>query len=396
MAETRQVDIAIVGAGMVGASLAGALADTGLSIALIDSHQAPRDWPAEGFDLRVSAITRASERLFDTIGAWSGMAARRVSPFREIHVWDAGGPGVVHFDSAEVAETHLGHIIENRVIVAALHERLAEMDEITFHCPLRLTAVRRAGRETVLEGENGERFRCRLVVGADGGRSWVRRQAAIPVRGWDYDHHAVVSYVRTERHHAETAWQRFLPSGPLAFLPLTEGWSSIVWSTSPQQAAELCAMPEDQFACELESAFEYTLGAVEAVGPRAAYPLRFFDARRYIAPGLALVGDAAHTMHPLAGQGVNLGLADVTSLVEVLKAARAKGRAIGSESVLRRYERWRKADNLTMLATVDGFKRVFGSELLAVRAARNLGLGVAGRVAPLRNTLMRVAMGMEQ
>ena len=396
MAEDRQVDIAIVGAGMVGASLACALADSGLSIALLDTQAPLLEWPQAGFDLRVSAITRASERLFTDIGAWSTMQAQRVSPFREMHVWDAAGEGTVHFDSADVGETHIGHIIENRVIVAALHTRLATRDNVAFLCPHRLVQVRRDGRATVLYGEDGSQLRCALVVGADGGRSWIRRQAAIPVHGWDYDHHALVTYVRTQRHHAETAWQRFLPTGPLAFLPLSDGWSSIVWSTLPQQADALCAMPDAQFACELEAAFEYTLGTVEETGPRATYPLRFFDARRYIAPGLALVGDAAHTMHPLAGQGVNLGLADVASLVAVLNDALAKGRAIGSEAVLRRYERWRKADNLTMLATVDSFKRVFGSDMQAVKTLRNLGLGLANRIGPLRNTLMRVAMGMEQ
>ncbi|HEB58257.1 MAG TPA: 2-octaprenyl-3-methyl-6-methoxy-1,4-benzoquinol hydroxylase [Gammaproteobacteria bacterium] len=396
MAEDRQVDIAIVGAGMVGASLACALADSGLSIALLDTQAPLLEWPQAGFDLRVSAITRASERLFTDIGAWPTMQAQRVSPFREMHVWDAAGEGTVHFDSADVGETHLGHIIENRVIVAALHTRLATRDNVAFLCPHRLVQVRRDGRTTVLYGEDGSQLRCALVVGADGGRSWIRRQAAIPVHGWDYDHHALVTYVRTQRHHAETAWQRFLPTGPLAFLPLSDGWSSIVWSTSPQQADALCAMPDAQFACELEAAFEYTLGTVEETGPRATYPLRFFDARRYIAPGLALVGDAAHTMHPLAGQGVNLGLADVASLVAVLHDALAKGRAIGSEAVLRRYERWRKADNLTMLATVDSFKRVFGSDMQTVKTLRNLGLGLANRIGPLRNTLMRVAMGMEQ
>lgn len=393
MNQGAEYDVIVVGAGMVGAALALALGRQSFKVALVDAHEPQLQWPAEGYDIRVSAITRASQQLFESLGAWSLMQAERVSPYRDMHVWDATGDGVIHFDSADIGEPDLGHIIENRVIVKGLHSALAKQDNITPYWPVKLVHMDRNEKYAQLELEDGRKLTGRLLVGADGGRSWLRTQAGISVKGWDYDQTALVTYVKTEQFHKETAWQRFLPSGPLAFLPLTDGYCSIVWSTSADQARRLKELPADDFAHELEVAFESTLGTIETVGPRACFPLRCFETQQYVLPRLALVGDAAHTIHPLAGQGVNLGLADVTALLQVLIEAEQQQRDIGSESVLRRYERWRRADNRSMLLAMDGFKRLFSNNLPVVCWARNLGLKMTNHLPPIKRLIMQQALG---
>jgi 2-octaprenylphenol hydroxylase len=279
------------------------------------------------------------------------------------------------------------------VIIKGLHHRLAEQKNITAFWPRRSTKLELNVSQTRLTLEDGTELQARLLVGADGARSWVRQQAGISVKGWDYDQVALVTWVKPEMFHQETAWQRFLATGPLAFLPLTEGYCSIVWSTSPAHAAQLQAMDPDRFAQELQAAFENKLGAIEAVGPRAMFPLRSFETQHYILPRLALVGDAAHTIHPLAGQGVNLGLADMASLVQVLTEAQQQQRDIGSEKILRRYERWRRADNRSMLLAMDGFKRLFSTDQSLLRWVRNLGLNLTDRSLPIKRLIMHQALG---
>lgn len=378
---------------MVGATLACALGESSLRVALVDRQVPSLEWDGSEFGLRVSAFTRASQRIFESLGAWSGMQARRVSPFREMHVWDAAGKGAIHFDCADLGEPTLGHIIENHVVTAALHERLRDLP-VDVIAPVELQRLAWDADYMYLEQEDGGLISGRLLVGADGSNSWVRGQAGISVRGWDYEQHALVTTVKTERFHQETAWQRFLPDGPLAFLPLSDGYSSIVWSTRGERARELLELPDDVFAEQLADAFEHRLGRIEWVGRRGAFPLRFMRANAYVRPRLALVGDAAHTIHPLAGQGVNLGLTDAAALAEVLCDAHAARQSIGSIAVLRRYERWRTADNQAMLAAVDGFKRLFGTDLSVVRWVRNLGLNLTHTMLPLKNLLMRHAMGI--
>lgn len=389
----HQFDVIVVGAGMVGAALALALGRHDFKMALVDAHAPQLEWPQEGYDIRVSAITRASQHVFTSLNAWSLMQAERISPYRDMHVWDAGGDGVIHFDSAEIGEPDLGHIIENRVIIRGLHHRLAEQKNITAFWPRQSTKLDLNASEARLTLEDGTELLARLLVGADGARSWVRQQAGISVKGWDYDQVALVTWVKPEKFHQETAWQRFLATGPLAFLPLTEGYCSIVWSTSPTHAAQLQAMEPDRFAQELQAAFENKLGAIEAVGPRAMFPLRSFETQHYILPRLALVGDAAHTIHPLAGQGVNLGLADMASLVQVLSEAQQQQRDIGSEKILRRYERWRRADNRSMLMAMDGFKRLFSTDQSLLCWVRNLGLNLTDRSRPIKRLIMQQALG---
>jgi 2-octaprenylphenol hydroxylase len=394
MNQEKEYDLIIVGGGMVGAGLACALGDTPLRVAVIESREPALSWPPEDYDIRVSAITRASQRFFENVGAWEGMVSRRVHAYSDMHVWDATGSGVIHFDSADIGEPDLGHIIENSVIQAALVERARRFDNIDYRCPMELREVQWQADAGSVTSAGGETLSARLLVGADGGRSWLRGQAGIQVKGWSYDQSAVVCTVQTEQSHEDTCWQRFMPSGPLAFLPMDENRSSIVWSTTPEQARSLLDLDEADFRRLLGDALENRLGRVVSVGERGAFPLRLQHAEHYVMPRLALVGDAAHTIHPLAGQGVNLGLADAATLAQVLLEARQAREDLGDMKVLRRYERWRKADNLTMMAAMDGFKRLFSNDLLPLRWARNLGLNLTNGVLPLKNLLIRYAMGL--
>jgi 2-octaprenylphenol hydroxylase len=243
--------------------------------------------------------------------------------------------------------------------------------------------------------DDGREFPTRLLVGADGAQSKVRQLAGIDTRGWNYEQKAVVGNVRTAEPHQATAWQRFLPTGPLAFLPLQDGRCSIVWSTTPEQVDALLALDDAAFAEALAEAFDRRLGEIIEVGPRGAFPLRLQHTRDYVKPGLALIGDAAHVVHPLAGQGVNLGLLDAATLAEVILDAITAGQEIGAFRVLRRYERWRKGDNLLMLGVMDGFKRLFSNPLPPVQLLRNLGLNLTDAAGPLKNLIARRAMGLE-
>ena len=394
MSNTREVDVIVVGAGMVGAMFACSLGNTGMSVALIDARAPDMEWESEGYDIRVSAITRATQNVLESLGVWPLIAAQRVSPYRDMHVWDATGKGSIHFDSAEIGEAELGHIIENRVIVKALHQRLADFDNIECYLSVKGRQLSFIADHVELRLDNDLTLKAKLIVAADGARSWVRQQADIAVKGWDYDQAALVTWVKTEQYHQDTAWQRFLPTGPLAFLPLTEGISSIVWSTSPEQANTLRAMPEARFAEALADAFAHTLGRIETVGPRAVFPLRTFETLHYVQPRLALVGDAAHTIHPLAGQGVNLGISDAASLSQVVLEAWREQKDIGDYAVLRRYERWRRAENRGMLLAMDGFKRLFSTEQPLLSWIRNTGLAATDKLTPLKNLLVKQAMGI--
>ncbi len=393
---TLQADVVIVGGGMVGATLACALGDSPLKVMLLEAGSGQYELPETGFELRVSAITRASQRIFETLGVWPGIVARRMSPYRDMHVWDATGSGVIHFDSAELGEATLGHIIENNVITAALYERLNAFENIEVITNAATASITIYAENASVALKNGNCIKTKLIIAADGSRSGLRQQFGISVRGWDYDHTAVVTYVKTEKPHQETAWQRFLPTGPLAFLPLADNYSSIVWSTQADEAKELTNMADDDFCHALAQAFDHTLGKIELTGPRACFPLRFFVANEYVKHRLALVGDAAHTIHPLAGQGVNLGLADVASLAEVLMDAVTQEKDIGVMSVLRRYERWRKADSLSLFVAMDSLKHLFSSEHPGLQWLRNVGLSLTNKITPVKNHLVRSAMGLNQ
>lgn len=390
--DTTVYDVAIIGGGMVGASLACALGGSKLRVAVVEPVAAPRQFPADDFDIRVSAITRATQNVFVAVGAWEGMVARRVQPYEAMHVWDACGNGSIHFDCTELGEPDLGHIVENRVILAALLDRLGEFDNIDFLCPAHATGLQLGADAAQLFLADGRTLNAKLLVGTDGTTSWVREQAGIDSTGWAYDQSALVATVKTSRHHLNAAWQRFLPTGPLAFLPLPGGYSSIVWSTGHEQAEVLRALPASEFLDQLQQAFGDSLGRMESVGPRGVFPLRLQHADRYVLPRLALAGNAAHALHPLAGQGLNIGMLDVAALADVL--LNAGRRDIGSLSLLRRYERWRKGDNIAMVGAMDVFKRLFSNDKMPLVQLRNVGLGLADRLHPVKNFFMRHGMGL--
>ena len=386
-------DLLVVGGGMVGAAFALACTGKGLTIGLVEARPPRRSWPAGEVDLRVSALSRASQRMLERLGAWSRIADLGVSPYRQMRVWDAAGAGRIHFDSTDLGEPDLGHIVENRVIQLALWERLEESPDLTLICPASIADLRRTREGPQLALADGRTLAARLLVAADGRDSLIRELAQIPTQGWDYDQRAIVATVIPAQWHQETAWQRFLPTGPLALLPLADGRLSIVWSASGTRADELLAMDNETFGRALTDGSEGCLGQVRVDGPRAAVPLRLQHARRYVEPGLALIGDAAHAVHPLAGQGVNLGLLDAAELAAALDLALAHRRDIASLWTLRRYERARRGDNLAMLAAMDAFKRLFGNDIAPVAMVRGWGLNLTERVAPLKRLFMDRALG---
>jgi 2-octaprenylphenol hydroxylase len=380
---------------MVGAATSLALAQQGFRVIQIEVHEPQSGFDAAVIDNRVSALTRASQNLLENLGVWSAMQGMRVTPYSDMHVWDAGGKGVIHFDAADIAEPCLGHIVENHVTQLALWQAISAHDNIEIICPDKVVQLKREAGQSVLQLASGGEVRAGLVVAADGRQSAMRDLLGIGTHGWPYDQHALVATVTTAAGHADTAWQRFLPNGPLAYLPLHDNYSSIVWSTTPEQAAELKQLPDDQFCTALTQASETRLGEVTSVQARAIFPLELKHADTYISEGFVLIGDAAHAVHPLAGQGVNLGFLDVASLVDVLLQVRQQGRELGGLHSLRRYERSRKGSNMGMLAAMDGFKRLFGSQLLPVKLARNAGLSIADVFSPLKNFLVSYAMGLQ-
>jgi 2-octaprenylphenol hydroxylase len=388
----QDYDVAVVGGGMVGAALACALAQRDFSTVLLEAREPALVWEPGSYDLRVSAITRASQQMLQNLGVWQTMVEDRVTPYQHMHVWDRAGLGEIHFDAADLAEPDLGHIIENRVIVRALWKSL-EGAGVKVLAPTRLGALGFADEGAGLTLADGSILHVGLVVAADGARSQVRELAGIESRSEPYDQHAVVATVSAERGNQSTAWQRFMRDGPLALLPLERELFSIVWSTSPNEAERLCALPEHEFNGLLTEASESRLGQLAVLGARAAFPLRLQHAEKYVLPGLALVGDAAHVIHPLAGQGVNLGFLDAGALVDALVAGRERGRVPGALASLRAYERGRRGHNTATQLAMDGFKQLFSNDSGALSLVRNLGLGAAGRLAPLRRVFEKVALG---
>ncbi|MFT5721531.1 MAG: 2-octaprenyl-3-methyl-6-methoxy-1,4-benzoquinol hydroxylase [Motiliproteus sp.] len=387
-------DIAIVGAGMVGATLACALADSGLKVLLLEAR-APLPFSAEQpHDLRVSALSPASQRVLENIGAWAGVTQRRLCPYRRMRVWETQGRGDTLFDCADINQPVLGHIVENRILQLALWERIEQCDNIHIQCPGVISDIDYQAEGSRLTCEDGSVFECRLLVAADGGQSQVRQQVGIGVHSWSYPQQALVVSVQTAYPQQDITWQRFVPSGPQAFLPLSGSCGSVVWYHKPADIQRLMELNETKFLTELHAIFPRELGQIDALLGRASFPLRSQYALQYVKPGVALVGDAAHMIHPLAGQGVNIGLLDAAQLAqEINQAVRACDNWAGLE-VLQRYQHARQQHNTVMMASMDLLCRGFSNDLGPLKLLRNFGLGLAQRVTPLRNTAMKFAMGL--
>ena len=402
----QQYDLVIVGGGMVGAATALALADSSLNIALLERNL-PESFSADQpLDLRVSALSPASIELLDRLDVWKTITAQRACPYRRMRVWelDEDAEGLIgkaaracatEFNSAEIGLDQLGYIVENRLIQRALLDKLALSESVTLITDGVVSIDYSAGA-TLVELDSGESLIARLLVAGDGGESMVRQAAALGAHQWDYGQMAMVINVATADSQQDITWQQFNPSGPRALLPLPGNNASLVWYDSPERVQALLAMELEQLKQELLNHFPARLGAIEVIHGRAAFPLRRMHAQHYVAEGVALLGDAAHQINPLAGQGVNLGFQDVEVFAEVILEAIAKGEVPGSLTVLKRYENRRRKANLLMMQTMDFFYRAFSNQQTPLKVARNLLLGAAGFAKPLRNKALRVASGIDR
>ncbi|MGF1642450.1 MAG: UbiH/UbiF/VisC/COQ6 family ubiquinone biosynthesis hydroxylase [Thiotrichales bacterium] len=388
----RRYDVVVVGGGMVGLAFALALAREGRRVGVIEAREPPAFAANDPYDLRVIAVNRAAQNLLTRLGAWTQLHAWRVSPYQHMVVWDAAGGGKIQFSAADLGEPNLGHIVENRLLQLALLQAARAQPGFDWLCPAALQSFAADGKEVIVTLSDGRHLIAPVLVGADGAQSQVRAHAGIEQRLTDYGQRAIVCIARTEAPNQQTAWQRFLPYGVLAFLPLQNDLSSIVWSVEDERVDGLLALGDEDFAVALTEAFDTRLGRVTEVGPRAAFSLRARHAERYIANRVALIGDAAHTIHPLAGQGANLGFLDAATLAETLLGTR---RDAGSRLVLRRYERARAGENVLMQRAMEGFKWLFGTQVQPLPWVRNTGLNLVDRAAPLKHALMRQAMGLQ-
>ena len=384
-------DILIAGGGMVGGTLACALGGSGLKVGVIEPQTVATTDKGPG--LRVSAITLASQTVFENVGAWAGMRSQHIAPVEAMRIWEDSS--ILNFDSADIGEPCLAWIIENSVIVAALAARMRQFANIEVLSPARVATAQFGDERVSVRLEDGRALQVKLLVGADGADSRIRRAAGIEWTRHDLGQSAIVAVVQTERPHAHTAWQHFLATGPLAFLPLADPQQvSIVWSADTARSVELMRLDAAAFNAELQAAFGDHLGSVQLASERAALPLALGFARDYCAQRVALIGDAAHTVHPLAGQGVNLGILDAATLAEMLLAAAGQKRDLGAQAVLRRYARARKGADVGMQAVTGGFRYLFGSDLPGLRALRDAGLRFTEQLPPLKDYLMRRASGL--
>lgn len=390
----QSFDVVIAGGGMVGLALACGLQGSGLRIAVLEKQ--PMHAPAAQQDLapRVSAINAASEQLLRKLGVWQTIAAQRISPYNEMYVWDRDSFGSISFNGEETGFSHLGHIIENDVIQQSLWQHAERARDVTLIAPAALKQVAWGENEAFITLEDGSMLTARLVVGADGAHSWLRQHADIPLTFWDYGHHALVANIRTQRPHDAVARQVFHGDGMLAFLPLCDPHlCSIVWSLPPERAQTMLEAPAETFNSQLAAEFDMRLGLCELESERQSFPLTARYARSFAAHRLVLMGDAAHTIHPLAGQGVNLGFMDVAELIAELKRLQSQGKDIGQYLYLRRYERRRKHSAAMMLASMQGFRELFAGSHPAKKLLRDVGLKLADTLPGIKPTLVRQAMG---
>jgi 2-octaprenyl-6-methoxyphenol hydroxylase len=393
----ERVEAVVIGGGMAGMTFACALAGAGVRVAVIDRDD-PAAMTAPGYDGRASAIAHASGRVFRGIGVWPGLAAD-AQPILDIRVADGHptrgvSPLFLHYDHREVGDEPFGHIIENRAIRRALQDRAEALPKLHVLAPATLERLLRDTHGVRAVLADGRTIRAQLAVGADGRASQTRRQAGIAAASISYRQTAIVCTVAHERAHNGVAVELFLPGGPFAMLPMTRNRCNVVWSERGDLAAVYLGLDDSAFFEELSRRFGDWLGAIRLVGPRFSYPLGLLHAERYTDRRLALIGDAAHGIHPIAGQGLNLGLRDVAALAELVVDAHRLGLDLAGSSVLERYERWRRVDNMLLAAVTDGLNRLFSNDIPPLRLARDLGLAAVDRLPPVKRFLMRHAMGV--
>ncbi|MGP9798857.1 UbiH/UbiF/VisC/COQ6 family ubiquinone biosynthesis hydroxylase [Halomonas sp. 86] len=399
-APTENFDVIVVGAGMVGTALTALLAQAGMHVALVEARHEPQRWEAVNKTLptpRVSALTPVSQRLLTHLDVWPAMAECRVTPYRYMQVWDAEGSGEIKFSADEAGVPVLGHIVENAITQAALNDAVLDHPRVEcfFGCRVQALQTSATGRRLVLD--DARKLHAPLLVAADGARSTLRELADIEITSDDMGQEAVVTTVKCAHVHGSTARQAFTQSGPLAFLPITleedARYCSIVWSTTPEHALTLSHFTPDELGKALGEAFGYRMGEVEVCDRVYRFPLVQRHARQYVLPHFALTGDAAHSIHPLAGQGVNLGLMDAAVLAEEVVSAWRRGAPWGELTTLKRYERRRRLDNSAMLGLMKGFRELFGTQMPLFTLARNLGMSGMNQLSPVKRSVMRQATG---
>lgn len=387
-------DVIIVGAGIVGLTLACYLKAQGLRIAILNKDTLDKKTATLTSQFRVIAVTLGSQQLLEQLNVWQRLDTKRYGPFRCMQVWEFEQAAHLFFDSADIGQASLGYIVKNSDLEQALYAQAKTDHELTWLIPETLIKLQQEKNQVLITLASGIEISTRLLVGADGNQSKVRECADLQIKSTDYAQRALIATVQTELAHDQTARQIFLAKGPLAFLPLKDAYHcSIVWSNTPEEVERLTAMNDELFCTELTSVFEQRLGKVVSSSRRFSYPLKTQEAEQYIKSGIALIGDAAHIIHPLAGQGANLGLADAQCLAKVILEAKQKHRAIGAIYTLRRYERERRFHNRIMLGSVDAIKYLFATHNPLLQKTRRVGLNIVNNVAFLKNFISRYAMG---
>ncbi len=386
----KHTDIIVIGGGMVGLSFAVAVAEAGLAVAVVDTT-APAALTDAGFDGRVSAIAYASACALEATGVWDHLT--EAQPILEIRVDDDNSPLFLHYDHRDLGDEPLGHMVENRHLRRALFARARQLPGLTLLAPAAVAELDRGRDRVVATLTDGTVLTAALAVGAEGRNSPSREAAGIRLISWSYHQTGIVCTVAHERPHRGIAHEHFLPAGPFAILPMTGNRSSLVWTEREKLAPAIMALDDAGFMAELESRFGDFLGDLEVVGPRWSYPLSLQQAASFTAPRLALIGDAAHGMHPIAGQGLNLGLRDVAALAEVVVEAARLGLDLGGADVLNRYQRWRRFDTVSLLAVTDVLNRLFSNDIPPIKLARDLGLAAVDKMPPLKKLFMSHARG---
>ena len=392
--DVKAYQVVIIGGGMVGATVACLLAKKDITVALVDAADPLVAWPQDSYDCRVSALTLASINVFKSLGVWDEIVRLGEQTVQKMFVWDHFGAGELDIDSADAGERQMGSVVENRITVSALWNTLQALATCDIYKTTQLNGFDIHDDGVDIQLSNDRQIKAQLLVGADGSNSKIRQLAQIEDYGWGYQQKALVATVKPEKPHQNTAWQRFLPEGPLALLPLRDGLISIVWTSKTETTEAHLKLSEAAFCDALADASEHQLGNFKLIGERGGFPLKLQFSSEYCQQRLVLIGDAIHTIHPLAGQGVNLGLKDALALANVVITAQESGRNIASQQVLRRYERQRKGDNLMMMAIMDGFKRLFGADEQWVQFARSSGMGLVNQSTLLKKQICKYAMGI--